>query len=446
MQIIQIVPRLPPSVDGVGDYAYLLARQLRAAHGIQTHFVVCDPQWGKAEIGKAENINWESTSPRPSPQSGEGALPSTLNSQPSTNLDGFPMHQLKERSAEELLRVLSQPGMPATVLLQYVGYGYQKRGCPVWLVRGLEKWRKQKVESKNLGAESSGQKPESRKKKVEIKKNEGGDKFQLSQFPISALSNLVTMFHELYARGPVWQSVFWTSPVQRWVAKSLAQMSSHCFTNLTVNALALRQMTARDKNNFTVLPVFSNVGEPEALPDWNQRQPRMIVFGSASQRRKVYFKHQADLEKACRVMGINELVDIGAPFEIPPLAVPVSRRGILSASEVSREMLSARAGFFAYPAAYLGKSGVFAAYAAHGLAPITFAANVMRNADGLACGEHYLSMNDLVSRTTQEIGKIGTRVQYWYQEHCAKNQAIFYADICQDFIGNLKGQQRPANL
>jgi hypothetical protein len=145
-------------------------------------------------------------------------------------------------------------------------------------------------------------------------------------------------------------------------------------------------------------------------------------------------------------MGINELVDIGAPFEIPPLAVPVSRRGILSASEVSREMLSARAGFFAYPAAYLGKSGVFAAYAAHGLAPITFAANVMRNADGLACGEHYLSMNDLVSRTTQEIGKIGTRVQYWYQEHCAKNQAIFYADICQDFIGNLKGQQRPANL
>jgi hypothetical protein len=29
MQIIQIVSRLPPAIDGVGDYAFLLAKQVR---------------------------------------------------------------------------------------------------------------------------------------------------------------------------------------------------------------------------------------------------------------------------------------------------------------------------------------------------------------------------------------------------------------------------------
>ena len=49
LEIVQIVPRLPPSISGVGDYAYLLARELRATHDIHTHFIVCDPFWEGAE-------------------------------------------------------------------------------------------------------------------------------------------------------------------------------------------------------------------------------------------------------------------------------------------------------------------------------------------------------------------------------------------------------------
>jgi hypothetical protein len=36
-------PGFPSSISGVGNYACLLARQLRAAHGIDTRFLVCDP-------------------------------------------------------------------------------------------------------------------------------------------------------------------------------------------------------------------------------------------------------------------------------------------------------------------------------------------------------------------------------------------------------------------
>ena len=43
MEILQIVPRLPPTISGVGDYSFLLAQELRRAHDIETRFIVGDP-------------------------------------------------------------------------------------------------------------------------------------------------------------------------------------------------------------------------------------------------------------------------------------------------------------------------------------------------------------------------------------------------------------------
>jgi hypothetical protein len=48
LKIITIVPRLPPLVDGVGDYAFQLAQALRTHHQIETQFIVCDPDWEDA--------------------------------------------------------------------------------------------------------------------------------------------------------------------------------------------------------------------------------------------------------------------------------------------------------------------------------------------------------------------------------------------------------------
>src|ERR1039458_5698476 len=101
MEIIQIVPGLPPSIGGVADYSYLLARQLRAAHGVNTQFAVCDTDWKPEDGGQRTEPRCQTSDARP-------------------QIDGFRVYQLKERSAAELLRVLSAPGMPTTVLLQYV--------------------------------------------------------------------------------------------------------------------------------------------------------------------------------------------------------------------------------------------------------------------------------------------------------------------------------------
>ena len=35
MKLIQIVPKLPPEVDGIGDYAFFLAQQLLNNHQVK---------------------------------------------------------------------------------------------------------------------------------------------------------------------------------------------------------------------------------------------------------------------------------------------------------------------------------------------------------------------------------------------------------------------------
>ena len=48
MGIIQVVPTFPPVVSGVGDYALLLAEELRRSHNLHSRFIVGDPDWAGA--------------------------------------------------------------------------------------------------------------------------------------------------------------------------------------------------------------------------------------------------------------------------------------------------------------------------------------------------------------------------------------------------------------
>ncbi len=105
IQVTAIVPRLPPVIDGVGDYAMSLARELRESYGVDTNFLVGDPTWdGEAKV------------------------------------EEFSVRQLTERNAAALSDVLSGDE-DATLLLHYGGYAYAQRGCPGWLVDSLTTWR-----------------------------------------------------------------------------------------------------------------------------------------------------------------------------------------------------------------------------------------------------------------------------------------------------------------
>ena len=297
MTLLQIVPRLAPAIEGVGGYAAALGRAL-AGCDIGSRFLVGDPDW---------------------PGTGEAAGPADLPGAP-----------IGRRSRAALARQLTASGA-GVVLLHYVNYGYERRGCPRWLVGGVARWR--------AGAPGR---------------------------------RLVTYFHEVYAGGPPWRSSFWASPLQRRLAARLLRASDAAATSLPLYGRILARW--RPSPPVVVTPVFSTVGEPASVPPLDERRPRtMLVFGGAGNRRRAYGELREALTAACRALAIAEILDVGPPLpELPSLldGVRVRALGTLPEAEVSGILLRSYAGFLGYPPPFLAKSTVFAAYCAHGLIPV----------------------------------------------------------------------------
>lgn len=346
-KITTLVPRLPPAVDGLGDYGLNLARQLRRDFGLITDFVVGDP-------------NWVGTAP----------------------LEGFIVKQVVVQSVTALLDLLpSESNSSAIVLLHYVGYGYAKRGCPFWLVEGLERWRK-------------------------------------------AVSNnnryLVTMFHEIYAFGPLWTSQFWTSPLQKKLAARLACLSDRCVTSKQEYAEIISQLSQEKHTKIPALPVFSNVGEPEHVPPLVDRPRRLVVFGGRGPRSRVYQRSPLALEQTCRELAIKEIIDVGPEldFEIKPVVgIPVVALGVNTAHEISCLLSNSVVGFFDYATEYLAKSTIFAAYCAHRVIPVGVFYEG-QNVDGLEAGKHYWQADrHQGSMNLLEGQMVADNAYAWYQTH-----------------------------
>lgn len=351
--VTMIVPRLPPTVDGLGDYGLILAQRLRRDYGIQTQFIVGDP-------------NWSGTN----------------------SLDGFIVKIVKNRSALSLLELLPKKQNEANILLHYVGYGYAKRGCPLWLVKSLEQWREQVPEGK-----------------------------------------LLTMFHEVYAFGPIWTSQFWTSYWQRKLAARLIDISSKLMTNKHGYRNIIQRFGKTKNRHVDCLPVFSNMGEPQNLQSFQERKKQLIVFGSGSWRRKVYQESLQLLEKICQELDIEEVIDIGAPlgFSVDLNSkVKFSKLGIRGASEISQLMSKAKVGILNYPISHLAKSGIFAAYCSHGLLPVVVT-DGGSGEDGLCPAENYwpifLEQKSIDNSTAQLIAQ---KAYNWYHQHGLAEHAKIY--------------------
>jgi hypothetical protein len=231
------------------------------------------------------------------------------------------------RTAADLLAGIGDLGgigETGAVLLHYANYGYQARGCPAWLVEGMKRWS----------------------------------------------GRLVTVFHEVCAAGPPWQSSFWLRPAQRRLAAVLTRRSDALATTLDVYAGLLRPWAGG--REIAVLPVFSTVGEPAAVPPFGERARRIVVFGGAGVRGRAYGPFLPALARAAQALAAEEILDVGPPLPLPGRAgnVPIRPLGVLAAGEVSAILLAAAAGFLAYPPDFLPKSTIFAAYCAHGTLPV----------------------------------------------------------------------------
>jgi hypothetical protein len=339
VRIVQIVPRLAPPFEGVGSFAQGLAGALLDGPGIASHLLAAGP----------------------------GA--------PGTAPDARALAARLEREAG------ADP-----VLLHYVGYGYQPRGCPRWLVDGLAAWKA------------------------------GGSR------------RLVTLFHEVYASGPPWRSSFWLSPAQRRLAARLSALSDGRVTSLALYRRALlRQQPGLD---VAVLPVFSTVGEPAAVSPLAARAHRMVIFGGAGVRARAYQRQAQGLAEACRALGLDEVWDVGPPGNAaPPAEVagrPLRRLGELPAAQVHALLGESLAGFVAYPPRFLAKSTVFAAYCAHGMLPLCGALAPDDDEDDEV--PPFWQPNRQPA-APEELQALTDQARTWYRSHTAAVHAALYREL-----------------
>ena len=260
------------------------------------------------------------------------------------------------------------------VYLQYSGYGYAKRGAPLWLLKAVSKHRSQ------------------------IKK-------------------LIVFFHELYAIGFPWSSAFWLSPSQRYIARSLADLCDCWFTNNDLAAVWLQSRSKSCKQK--TLPVFSNVGEPDNFN--RNREDILVVFGSKLLRERAYKSAGQLFFKWAKAQNV-EIHDIGEVVSSPDLQKQldqnnVVQHGYLDLDSIGELMCKAKWSLISYSVESLSKSGIFAAYSAHGICSIVISTKYTESSDKLTVNSEFLDKGIFKSTKTVDYTEIGVRAWQWYIGH-----------------------------
>jgi hypothetical protein len=356
--LIQVVPRRAAEPDGVADSALALARALRAYKGANSVFLSGTPSVDAMPV----EDEWRTVC--------------------------VPKRQAQILA--DIIQSLSAETNARGVILHFSGYGYQKRGVPLWLVQGLRIWSRR-----------------------------------------ATRAPLLTIFHELYATGRPWQSAFWLCPLQKQIARSILKLSSAAITPTDFCRKRLSEWRDGRPIEVTAMPVFSNVGEPGCRSAPRMRCAAAVVFGLAGVEDRLFGIYRPDLERIIAALGIEEIFDVGPRFSSVPrtlAGVPVISKGVLPQGAVSELLQRARFGFIAYPLDFIGKSGVFAAYAAHGVVPIVLSEREGAF-DGLQPALHFLDGLRLgTGDSAQDLALIQHRLLTWYASHCVKVQADFILD------------------
>jgi len=353
--LIQVVARRTAEPDGVANYALALARALRAYGGANSVFLSGTPSVDARPL----EDDWKTV-----------CVP-----------------KRKARILADTVQLLSAETNARAVVLHYSGYGYQKRGAPVWLAQGLRIW------SRRAGCVP-----------------------------------LLTIFHELYATGRPWHSSFWLSSIQKQIARSILNVSSAAVTPTDLYSKRLLGLREDSAIKITVMPVFSNVGEPGCGSAPCARGGTAVVFGLAGTEHGIFGTYRSQTERIISALGIETIFDVGPRLSPMPrnfAGALVISKGVLPQRAVSELFQRARFGFLVYPLDFIGKSGVFAAYAAHGVVPIVLSEK-QGTFDGLQPSHHFLDGLRLgASADANKLASIQYELWRWYASHSLKVQAEF---------------------
>jgi hypothetical protein len=314
LKCLVITPALPPTVNGVQDFANILASAL----SMKTTVEFC-------------------------------VLP------------------LSSSAEKTILTIVNSFSM---IHLHYVGYGYSARGIPGNLVRALEKWKQNKR------------------------------------------NQLLVTFHELFAASNIpWKSSFYLQKYQKFIFFRLSKIADYAITSGHVFEPHFTSPVFK-------FPVFSNIPVPPFLFPFEMRNDYAVIWGNLEAKRKAYSLLGKYYEHITQHWKWTKIIDIGVVDPEPPtLPVPIVYLGFLSAIEISCILSSCKYGILtAYSPDYFSKSGIFAAYASHGLAVLSAPSkeDYFASLDGLFADFHFQKMDeDIYESATFLASNVGK----WYADH-----------------------------
>jgi hypothetical protein len=283
----------------------------------------------------------------------------------------------------KLLRTLNRLGS-ADLLLHYAGRAYQRFGCPIWMPRALQRWKR--------------------------------------KFPEARLT---VFFHEVPGDLPITSRHFLFGKINRRIVRQLASIADGLVTNTANHATIVRKLSGR--KDVHCLPVGSNIE-----PVGNLAQPRaateFVVFGlpfGRSQTLQLFGDeilrwHQDGLLTKLHLIGPEDPGDPNAITRSLTASGLLIPHGRLSDRDVSQLLSRVRFALTNVTPETWSKSGAFMACAAHGCAV------VIRETESNPPLSHAIAARNLETTSAAEIQQKAESLRKWYDTH-----AIWTATVPQ---------------
>lgn len=194
----------------------------------------------------------------------------------------------------------------------------------------------------------------------------------------------------------------------------LVAACNHAVVNQPKGLRWLKIFQAGDHLSF--LPTCSNVGESHQAPAPAHRPLQVVVFGSPGKRRHAH-AIVASHGGYRRLFGADVVViDIGETMQLQnEILSEVSVLGPLPSDVIKRHLLASRFGFFYSQPDQFSKSGVFAAYCAHGVVPILAHGSLGQPA-------FFLTPEDLSTRSHRFLNpnSVWRSCRLWYRQFSSR--------------------------
>jgi len=226
---------------------------------------------------------------------------------------------------------------------------------------------------------------------------------------------LIAIFHEIPTSKL--HKIFTINPRHQFLTKQLADLATYIITS---NKFYENYLIKNTNTPTTCVNHFSRAGELESNNLLGASRCNLVILGGI-ERANIY-KKKALLKRICETLKINQIVDIGIPLnwsKIDTKDLNIRQMGELLKSDVSDQLTISKVGimdYSRYPSC-LGKSSVFNAYKAHGVAPLLLK-DINPNNGDIISGVNYFTSKDIESlKSNRSIARMAHANYAQYQTH-----------------------------